>query len=42
MFMTSSISIILTLKLSTRPEKRIGSDEIWDRAEEDLKLGFGI
>ena len=25
------------IKLSTRPEKRIGSDEIWDRAEEDLK-----
>ncbi len=24
------------MKLSTRPEKRIGSDEIWDRAEEDL------
>ena len=24
------------VKLSTRPEKRIGSDEIWDRAEEDL------
>ncbi len=25
------------IKLSTRPEKRIGSDEIWDKAEEDLK-----
>ena len=24
------------VKLSTRPEKRIGSDEIWDRAEQDL------
>ena len=25
------------IKLSTRPEKRIGSDEIWDRAEDGLK-----
>lgn len=25
------------VKLSTRPEKRIGSDEIWDKAEDDLK-----
>ncbi len=24
------------VKLSTRPEKRIGSDEMWDRAEVDL------
>lgn len=24
------------VKLSTRPEKRIGSDEIWDKAEKDL------
>jgi threonyl-tRNA synthetase len=24
------------VKLSTRPEKRIGSDEVWDRAERDL------
>ncbi len=26
----------IQVKLSTRPAKRIGSDEIWDRAEEDL------
>lgn len=26
----------IVVKLSTRPEKRIGSDEIWTRAEEDL------
>ncbi|MBW7984076.1 threonine--tRNA ligase [Enterobacillus tribolii] len=26
----------IAVKLSTRPEKRIGSDAIWDRAEEDL------
>ncbi len=25
------------IKLSTRPEKRIGSDEIWDKAEEALR-----
>ncbi|QTN36073.1 threonine--tRNA ligase [Cognatishimia activa] len=25
-----------TIKLSTRPEKRIGSDEVWDRMEEAL------
>jgi len=25
------------LRLSTRPEKRVGSDELWDRAEESLK-----
>ncbi|WP_448951831.1 threonine--tRNA ligase [Labrys neptuniae] len=24
----------ITIKLSTRPEKRVGSDELWDRAEE--------
>ncbi len=24
------------VKLSTRPEKRVGSDEVWDRAEADL------
>ena len=24
------------VKLSTRPEKRVGSDEVWDRAEESL------
>ena len=28
------------VKLSTRPEKRIGSDEIWDKAEEDLKIAW--
>ena len=27
----------IAVKLSTRPEKRIGSDEIWDQAELDLK-----
>ncbi|WP_372772726.1 threonine--tRNA ligase [Pantoea sp. WEP] len=26
----------IVVKLSTRPEKRIGSDEMWDRAEVDL------
>ena len=26
----------IVVKLSTRPEKRIGSDEIWDKAEEGL------
>ncbi len=25
------------LRLSTRPEKRVGSDEIWDKAEQSLK-----
>ena len=25
------------LELSTRPEKRIGSDEMWDRAESALE-----
>lgn len=27
----------VTVTLSTRPKKRIGSEEIWDKAEEDLK-----
>ncbi len=27
----------LTIELSTRPEKRVGSDEIWDTAERSLK-----
>ncbi|WP_058021729.1 threonine--tRNA ligase [Pseudohongiella spirulinae] len=27
----------IILRLSTRPEKRVGSDEIWDRAEEALR-----
>ncbi len=26
----------VTIKLSTRPEKRVGSDEVWDKAEEAL------
>ncbi|PVF11567.1 threonine--tRNA ligase, partial [Yersinia pestis] len=26
----------IVVKLSTRPEKRIGSDELWTRAEDDL------
>ncbi|WP_353242291.1 threonine--tRNA ligase [Providencia sp.] len=26
----------IVVKLSTRPEKRIGTDEMWDKAEEDL------
>ncbi len=26
----------IDVKLSTRPEKRIGSDEVWDKAEKDL------
>jgi threonyl-tRNA synthetase len=29
------------VELSTRPEKRIGSDEMWDRAEEALKVALG-
>ncbi len=35
----------ISVKLSTRPEKRIGSDEIWDLAEKDLAEalnGFGL
>ena len=28
------------LRLSTRPEKRVGSDEIWDRAEEALRIAL--
>ncbi len=27
----------VTIKLSTRPEKRVGSDELWDRAESVMK-----
>ena len=30
------------VKLSTRPEKRIGSDEIWDKAEADLKQALEL
>ena len=28
------------VKLSTRPEKRVGSDEIWDKAEKSLELAL--
>ena len=28
------------IKLSTRPEKRVGSDEIWDKAEKALELAL--
>ena len=27
----------IAVKLSTRPEKRVGSDEIWDESEQALK-----
>ena len=30
----------IAIKLSTRPEKRIGSDEIWDKAETSLALAL--
>jgi len=30
----------IVVKLSTRPEKRIGSDDIWDKAEEGLALAL--
>ncbi|MBL4820511.1 MAG: threonine--tRNA ligase [Gammaproteobacteria bacterium] len=30
------------LRLSTRPEKRVGSDELWDKAEEALKTALTI
>ncbi|MUK38249.1 threonine--tRNA ligase [Aliivibrio fischeri] len=30
----------IVVKLSTRPEQRVGSDEMWDRAESDLKLAL--
>lgn len=30
----------ILVKLSTRPVKRIGSDEIWDRAEHDLTIAL--
>lgn len=32
----------IDVKLSTRPEKRIGSDEIWDRSEADLKQALEV
>jgi threonyl-tRNA synthetase len=28
------------IKLSTRPEKRVGSDEVWDKAEEALSIAL--
>ncbi len=31
----------ILFKLSTRPEKRVGSDEVWDRAEPALGQGPG-
>lgn len=30
------------LRLSTRPEKRVGSDELWDKAEQSLKDALNI
>ena len=30
----------IVVKLSTRPEKRVGSDEIWDKSESDLKVAL--
>jgi threonyl-tRNA synthetase len=30
----------VAIKLSTRPEKRVGSDEIWDKAEKSLELAL--
>ncbi|MCG6528199.1 threonine--tRNA ligase, partial [Vibrio parahaemolyticus] len=30
----------IAVKLSTRPEKRVGSDEIWDKSEEALKYSL--
>jgi len=30
----------IILRLSTRPEKRVGSDEIWDKSEEALRLAL--
>ncbi len=30
----------IIIKLSTRPEKRVGSDEDWDKAEEALKIAL--
>jgi threonyl-tRNA synthetase len=31
-----------SIYLSTRPEKRLGSDELWDKAEEALRTALGI
>jgi threonyl-tRNA synthetase len=30
----------IVVKLSTRPEKRVGSDEMWDKAESDLTVAL--
>ncbi|MGH8643532.1 MAG: threonine--tRNA ligase [Gammaproteobacteria bacterium] len=30
----------IVVKLSTRPEKRVGSDVVWDKAEQSLKLAL--
>ena len=30
----------IIIKLSTRPEKRVGSEEIWDKSEEALKMAL--
>ncbi len=30
----------ISVKLSTRPEKRVGSDEVWDKAENALKVAI--
>jgi len=30
----------IIIKLSTRPEKRVGSEEIWDKSEESLKMAL--
>ena len=30
----------ISIMLSTRPEKRVGSDEIWDKAEESLEMAL--
>ncbi len=32
----------LTIELSTRPEKRVGSEEIWDKAESSLKKALEL
>ncbi len=31
----------IELKLSTRPEKRVGSEELWDKAEHALQVALG-
>jgi len=36
-FFYKKFNLSYRIELSTRPEKRIGSDEIWDKAEEVLK-----